>query len=84
MYIQQGTYENYPFVTMLLVIQYKITYSLKELNSVSMYIQKRTYENYLFVTMLLVRYFKITYRLKKPNSVSMYIHSSGHMRIIHL
>ncbi len=62
---------------MLIVREFKITYILKDLNSVSKYIEQWTYyrvrEQSVCITMLVTRELKITYRLKEPNSVSMYI-----------
>ncbi len=80
MYIEKWTYymvreEQSMCVTMLIVRLFKITYILKEPNSVSMqwtYYRVRD-EQSMWVTMLIVRLFKITYRLKEQNSVSMYI-----------
>ncbi len=59
---------------MLIVREFKITYSLKNPNSVSeQWIYYRVREQSVCIIMLIVREFKITYILKEPNSVSMYI-----------
>ncbi len=51
----------------------KITYTLKEQNSVSMYIDQWTYYRVRERSVCINAHIKITYILKEPNSVFMYI-----------
>ncbi len=55
---------------MLIVRDFKMTYRLKEPNSLSCTYVLLQGKRTISVTMLIVRRFKITYKLKEPNSVS--------------
>ncbi len=65
---------------MLIVREFKITYRLKNPNSVSeQWIYYRVREQSVCIIMLIVREFKITYRLKNPNSSSMDVRRAVYM-----